>query len=90
MPAECPVYTRRLVLVDVQSHPLHRLVVMFSSPHTPGKRNSRAKTSRVQLASSVDISGGGVLRSVVSSHHLWKIFVPIGHVPGTIYPHHRH
>ena len=32
-------------------------------------------------------SCGGVLHAVVSSHHLWKVSVPIGHVPGTIYPH---
>ena len=35
-------------------------------------------------------SCGGILRTVVGSHHLWKISIPISHVPGTLHPQYRH
>ena len=54
VPAEYFVCTSRSTPVDVKSHPLHRPVVTFSFSHILGRRKSRAKISRVRLASCVD------------------------------------
>ena len=35
-------------------------------------------------------SCGRMLRTVVNSHHLWQVSIPVSHASGTLNPQHRH